>query len=264
MLFMIVFFAFLLVAITEYTLPSFMMTNDENEESLNLLLMNDSDTSMLTNLINQGVSASKEIFSNMDDSDNSSCAAMVAYKGKKASSLNDSNEKSSSRESPAHKKIKSKHFDSASDESSLYEETDNKKTFDENSCTEQRDNKETDDEDELNMNENASHDEDVSEKELDLPVNRNRQEMGQAVEPYHWRRNLHRNMAAVGFYANRDVTNLTNIVATSPRLTAILVENLPKWNPSVPLLVRSADSPRRLGPCCLFSHLFRSVVSFLS
>jgi hypothetical protein len=268
MLFMVVFFAFLHVAITEYTLPSSMMMNSENEESLASLLLYDSDT-MLRNLINQGESeldeTLEEIFGDMDDNDNLSSAATQAYKRKEAL-LKESNEESSSCKSPAHKKFKKKHCsstddsafdgsidDSMSDKSSLYQETDNTTTYNDSSYSEETDNQETDDEDKLDMTDNAFDDEDVSEKELDLPVNRNGKEVGQAVEQNHCRRRLQRNMAAVGLYANRDVTNLTNIVATSPRLTAILEKKLPKWKPSLPLLVRSPDFCRRLGPCRLFS-----------
>jgi hypothetical protein len=119
---------------------------------------------------------------------------------------------------------------------------------DEEACDE-----DADDEDELNMNENAS-DEDMNEqKELDLPANRNRKEKGKAVEPNHHRRNMHRNMAAQDLCENRDVTELTNTVATLPRLKAILDENLLKWRPSLPLLVRSIRSPCRLGSCGLLS-----------
>ena len=52
------------------------------------------------------------------------------------------------------------------------------------------------------------------------------------------KRKLMRTMALQGVYANRDVTELTNLVATSPRLKAVIVKNLPKWKPSLPLLVR--------------------------
>jgi hypothetical protein len=133
-------------------------------------------------------------------------------------------------------------------------------------------------EDESFLNEGMDDEEDADdegelsdEEKLDLPPNRNRKEKGKAVEPNHHRRRIQRNMAAQGLYENRDVTELTSIVATSPRLKAILDENLPKWQPSLPLLVRSTHSPPRLGSChLLFSsldagtHLLRSFVSFLS
>jgi hypothetical protein len=122
-----------------------------------------------------------------------------------------------------------------------------------NSSDEEADDEDADDEDELNMNDNASDEDSMSEKELDLPANRNRKEKGKAVEPNHHRRKIQRNMAAQGLYENRDVTKLTSIVATSPRLKAILDENLPKWQPSLPLLVRSTRPPHQLGSCHLLS-----------
>jgi hypothetical protein len=93
----------------------------------------------------------------------------------------------------------------------------------------------------------------MNEKELDLPASRNGKEKGKAVEPNHHRRNTHRNMAAQGLCENRDVTELTNTVATSPQLKAISDENLPKWRPSLPLLARSIRSPCRLGSCGILS-----------
>jgi hypothetical protein len=131
-------------------------------------------------------------------------------------------------------------------------EDDSSHENDGNSSDEEADDEDADDEDELNMNENAS-DEDMSEKELDLPANRNRKEKGKAVEPNHHRRKTQRNVAAQGPCENRDVTQLTSIVATSPRLKAILDENLPRWQPSLPPLVRSACPPRQLGSCRLLS-----------
>ena len=101
---------------------------------------------------------------------------------------------------------------------------------------------ESEDEDEDDENEyvidNSGSGEDVSERELSLPLDRNKRVKGKAVEPYHCHRKLRRNMAAQGLYENRDVTELTTIVATSPRLKAVLEENLPQWKPSLPLLVR--------------------------
>lgn len=48
---------------------------------------------------------------------------------------------------------------------------------------------------------------------------------------------LQRNMAAQGIFANRDITDLTTIVSTSPRLKAVLDKNLKNWEPRFPLLV---------------------------
>jgi len=48
---------------------------------------------------------------------------------------------------------------------------------------------------------------------------------------------LERNMAAQGIYANRDITRLTTMVSTSPRLKAVLDKNLKNWEPRFPLLV---------------------------
>jgi TATA-binding protein-associated factor Taf7 len=96
-----------------------------------------------------------------------------------------------------------------------------------------------DDDDDDSDEEMEEEDEtDGEERELDLPADRNRIVKGKAVEPYHSRRKIERNMAAQGLYENRDITELTSIVATSPRLKAILETHLSKWKPSLPLLVR--------------------------
>jgi len=258
---MLVLFAILRVAMIQCTLPSFIMTDNENDESFFPLLTSDSETTFM-NLIDLGESTLENIFADLDEEEGNmndipSYAAMPTdNKGK---------EESSSDEEPAPKKSKGLEKEESSGdrngESSSEEELAPKKSKkeddasyedDSNSSDEEADDEDADDEDELDMNKNTS-DEDMSEKELDLPANRNRKEKGKAVEPNHHRRKIQRNMAAQGLYENRDVTQLTSIVATSPRLKAILDENLPKWQPSLPLLVRSTRFPHRLGPCRLLS-----------
>jgi hypothetical protein len=231
-----------------------MMTDYENEESLvPLLFMSDSDT-MLRNLANQGnQSALEEIFGDENDSDDSVHLSDLdkldnelenmnknsLHATTMAESLKDSSVESSSSKKPARKKSKNNSDSSYKQEASS----------DEGSSSD--DMGDADDEEELNMDKNT-FDEDVGEKELDLPANRNRKVKGKAIEPNHCRRKLQRNMAAQGPYENRDITALKNIVSTSPRLKKILDESLPKWKPSFPLLVRSIHSPDRLGSCPLF------------
>ncbi len=252
------------------------MTDNENDESSFSLLASDLEMSM--NLIDEGELTFENIFSDLDKeegnmNDNPSYPAMptVDKKGKEESSSDEESEESnggstSDGEPTVDKKGKE---ESSSDEESeesnggstsdgepaskkRKKEDDSSYGNDSNALEEEANDKDADDEDELDMDENAS-DEDMSEKELELPANRNRKEKGKAVEPNHHRRKLQRNMAAQGLYENRDVTQLTSIVATSPRLKAILDENLSKWKPSLPLLVRSTRPPRRLRSCRLLS-----------
>lgn len=254
---LLVVFAILHVAMTQCTLPSSIMMDSENDESFSALLATDSDMSM--NVLYQGELTFNNIFSDLDEEegemdDNPSYSAIGGKKGKEESPSDEESDESSvdsngeSDEEPAPKKRKK-------EDDSSYEN--------DNSSSEE----DADDEDDDDMiSENAS-DDDMIEKELDLPANRNRKVKGRAVEPNHYRRNIQRNMAAQGLYENRDVTQLTCIVATSPRLKAILDENLPRWRPSLILLVRSTRPPRRLRSCRLLSScrhsLFCSVDSFL-
>jgi hypothetical protein len=232
------------VDVTQCALPSSIMTDNENDESFFSLLVSDLEMSM--NLIDEGESTFENVFFYLDEeegnmNDNPSHPAMPTgdKKGKEESSSDEESEESSgdsnggstSDEEPAPKKS--------------IKEDDSSYVNDSDAPEEEADDEDADDEDELDMDENAS-DEDMIEKELELPANRNRKEKGKAVEPNHHLRKLQRNMAAQGSYENRDVTQLTCIVATSPRLKAILDENLSKWKPSLPLLVRSTRSPRRL------------------
>ena len=226
---MVGFVAILHVAMTQCTLPSSIMTDNENDESfLSQLFTGDSDTSF-TERFDQEESTLEEIFTKLDEEErNMNCnplyAAMSTDK-EKEESLEDRSRLSSSDEEPTPKKSKKEDDSSYNDDSNWSNEREV-------------------DEEELDTDENALDEDIISEKELDLPVNRNRKEKGKAVEPNHYRRNLERNMAAQGLYGNRDITELTSIVATSPRLKLILDNKLSKWQPSLPLLVRSTHSPR--------------------
>jgi hypothetical protein len=71
-------------------------------------------------------------------------------------------------------------------------------------------------------------------------------------------------MAAQGLYENRDITELTSIVATSPRLKAILETHLSEWKPSLPLLVRfHYFHVKKCDGALLITHCFSIVASFL-
>ena len=83
-------------------------------------------------------------------------------------------------------------------------------TIDENSMEEEEEEEENDD-DELKTDESECIDMD---EELDLPGDRNKEVEGKASEFHHFRRKIRRNMGAQGLYENRDVTELTSIVAT--------------------------------------------------
>ena len=69
--------------------------------------------------------------------------------------------------------------------------------------------------------------------------NGNESKEGKTVNQKH---NLQRSMAAQGLFCNRDVSALTTMISTSPRLKKILDDRLAKWKPSLPLLVRSKRS----------------------
>ena len=108
---MLVLFAILRVAMTQCTLPSSIMTDNENDKSFFPLLTGDSETTFM-NLINQGESTLENIFADLDEeernmNDNPSYAAIPTDKGKEESSEDRSGE-SSSDEEPAPKKIKNK------------------------------------------------------------------------------------------------------------------------------------------------------------
>jgi hypothetical protein len=264
---------------TQCTLPSSIMTDSENDESFSALLATDSDMSM--NVLYQGELTFNNIFSDLDEEegemdDNPSYSAIGGKKGKEESPSDEESDELDEEEGDMDDNPSSP-SDEESDESSVDsngesdEEPAPKKRKKEDDSSYENDNssseEDADDEDDDDMiSENAS-DDDMIEKELDLPANRNRKVKGRAVEPNHYRRNIQRNMAAQGLYENRDVTQLTCIVATSPRLKAILDENLPRWRPSLILLVRSTRPPRLLRSCRLLSScrhsLFCSVDSFL-
>jgi hypothetical protein len=249
---------------SQCTLPSSIMTDNENDQSFfSIMTDNENDQSffsllardleMFMNLIEEGESTFENVFSCLNEeegnmNDNLSHPAMLTgdKKGKEElssdeesdESLRDSNGGSTSDEEPAPKKRKKK--------------ADSSHETDSNASEEETNDEDADCKDESDMDENA-FDEDMIEKELELPANRNRKEEGKAVEPNHHLRKLQRNMAAQGSCENRDVTQLTCMVATSPRLKAILDENLSKWKPSLPLLVRSTRLPCRLRSCRLSS-----------
>jgi hypothetical protein len=234
---LVVFFAILHVAMTQSTLPTSIMTDNESDESFFSLFASDSGISAY--LMDEGESTLENLFFDLDEeegnmNDNPSHPAMPTggKKGKEESSSEEDSEEST-HEKPTPKKRKKE------DDSSHVNDSDVSK-------------EETSDEEESDIDENA-FDEDMLEKELELPPNRNRKENGKAIEPNHHRRNLPRNMAAQGLCENRDVTQLTSTVATSPRLKAILDANLSKWKPSLMLLVRSTRPPHQLRSCRLLS-----------
>lgn len=78
-------------------------------------------------------------------------------------------------------------------------------------------------------------------RKFSFPKDRNGNESkeGKIVNQKH---NLQRAMAAQGLFCNRDVSALTTMISTSPRLKKILDDRLAKWKPSLPLLVRSKRS----------------------
>ena len=73
-----------------------------------------------------------------------------------------------------------------------------------------------------------------------LKLPKNRDEIVQS--PRKDDRKLKRIMKAQGLYGGEDVTQLTNLVATSPRMKALLEKNIKKWKPSFPLLVSNKSA----------------------
>jgi hypothetical protein len=220
----------------------------EDQESINKLHSSTDLDTLLTNLMNEKESTLDDLCSfPMDDKeiskDESSMDNNPSRKNNSNESLNsnhsvdqDADEEESGNMITNESKIKEDDKDTDEEEKSdiitneSQDDEDGKGTEDDE---ESEDDKDTDDDEESSTSDIGSeYDED--EIELDLPADRNKKVRGKAKQ----RHNIQRNMAAQGLYGNRDVTDLTSIVATSPRLKAVLDKFLPKWKPSLPLLVR--------------------------
>jgi hypothetical protein len=108
---------------------------------------------------------------------------------------------------------------------------------DDESYEEERDGEEDEDEDDVEEKEEEEEEEDDDDDDKHLSYPKDCRVAVSWKQVSNDKRKLQRTVAAQGFYCNRDVSQLTNMVSTSPKLKAILEKKLPDWNPSFPLLV---------------------------